>query len=469
MIKNERCAVVGLGRSNRPLIDFLLSHGAVITAYDAKERDSLGEYADRLQAAGVHLVLGERYLERVNEKIIFRSPGIRPDEGDLSRAVADGALLTSEMELFLKLCEAPTLAVTGSDGKTTTTTLTHLFLDKQSKKSGGRAFVGGNIGAPLLPFVSDITKNDTAVLELSSFQLMGLDAHPDAVAITNITPNHLNWHTDMEEYIEAKRSICGKGTKLAVLNADCPVVSRFDFGEGVKTVYFSSTKRSFGELVPLGKKNALAIFVKDGYITVSDGETEDRILCVSDIKLPGKHNVENYMTAIGLTYGRVDNDIYREVAGEFGGVEHRIEFVERIRGVDYYNSSIDSTPTRTAAALSAFDKKPIVICGGYDKKIPFEPLAKTLCERARAVVLNGQTADKIHAALVSCPELDGSGLVILRASSLEESVLKASTIAASGDVVILSPACASFDSFVDFEQRGRAFKSFVATLKNTEN
>lgn len=468
-IGSERCAVLGLGKSNRPLIEFLLDRGASVTAYDQKSRDALGAYADYLQARGVHLVLGERYLDEIAEDIIFRSPGIRPDAKGICSAISRGALLTSEMELFLDLCPGTSYAITGSDGKTTTTTLTYLFLSEQAKRDGFYAHVGGNIGAPLLPYVAEIEERDVAVIELSSFQLMGMRVHPDAIAITNITPNHLNWHTDMDEYIEAKRSICGENTRLAVLNADCPVVSKFDFGEKVRTVYFSSSKCGFSALVPSGKKNAMAFYIKDGCIVADDGEKGVRLLALSGIKLPGKHNVENYMTAIALTYGKVDIDIYTEIAASFGGVEHRIELCGVVGGAEYYNSSIDSTPTRTAAALSAFSCRPIVICGGYDKKIPFEPLADVLCHRASAVVLNGATAEKIYEAIVAHPAFPESGLKVLRASSLHEAVLRAHSLARSGDVVLFSPACASFDAFRDFEERGNAFKSFVKELMAKEN
>lgn len=469
-IKGSDCAVLGLGISNMPLIDFLLAHGARVTAYDRKTREELGERADKLEGLGVRLVLGEGYLDDVRENIIFRSPGIRPDAGSLPRAVARGAVITSEMELFLALTDAAVFAVTGSDGKTTTTTLTYLMLSAQKKREGkGSVYVGGNIGAPLLPHVESMSTDDCAVLELSSFQLTGIGVYPDYAAVTNISPNHLNWHTDMEEYISAKKNICGKNTALIVLNADNNITSNLDFGDERLTAYFSSRKASYGETVPPGKRNALAVFERDGFITVSDGERENSVLRTSEIKIPGRHNVENYMTAIALTYGRVDSDIYTEIARSFGGVEHRLEYIGRYGGADYYNSSIDSSPTRTAAALSALPKKPIVICGGCDKHIPFEPLALSLCRMAKAVVLNGATADKIERAVLECPEYASSSLTVIKTADLRSATEAARKTAKRGDIVLLSPACASFDQFPNFEERGKFFKSLVRGFASDEN
>ncbi len=465
MIKGARCAVLGLGVSNLPLVDFLLSYGATVTAYDKKSEDDLGECAKELRQKGVSLVLGEGYLDDIKENIIFRSPGIRPDAGSLPKARDRGAVITSEMELFFELCPSYVYAITGSDGKTTTTTLTYLFVSEQKKREGAKAYLGGNIGAPLLPDVEKMTCADVAVTELSSFQLMSSACHPHAAAITNITPNHLNWHTDMDEYVEAKRSIVGERTERVVLNSDNDITASFDFdGVRVKKIYFSSTKTSYASVVPSSVGNADAIYIKNGVIVFSDGENEKEILSVSDIKLPGKHNAENYMTAIALTYGRVDTDIYRSVARAFGGVEHRLELVGEFFGVKYYNSSIDSSPTRTAAALSTLNEKPIVICGGADKNIPFEPLADVLCDRAKAVVLNGDAAGKIYDALLACEKLEGSGLVIYRVEKLGDAIEKAIAIAEEGDTVLLSPACTSFDQFKNFMERGQYFKDTVRRM-----
>ena len=469
LINKEKCAVIGIGVSNRPLIEYLLSAGASVHAYDKKERAALGDIADELLSKGVELSCGEGYLDGLCEKVIFRSPGIRPDIEAFERAKAAGAVIVSEMELFFELCPTEIYAITGSDGKTTSTTLTHLFLAEEKRRDASdevRVFLGGNIGNPLLPEVSGMRSGDISVLELSSFQLMGGACTPDAAAITNITPNHLNWHVDMEEYVSAKRAIVGERTKRVVLNADNAITSSLDFGER-EYIYFSSKKAGYDEVVPENSKkyNARALFLRDGIITYSDGASEKPMLCASDIKLPGMHNVENYMTAIGLTYGRVDIEVYRSTAKNFGGVEHRLELVAEIGGVKYYNSSIDSSPTRTAAALSALSEKPIVICGGSDKNLDYAPLAEVLCKRAEAVILNGESAKKIKAALDACPSFAQSGLRVYECEKLGDAIDIAFEIARDGDVVLLSPASASFDQFENFMARGRFFKNAVLSHK----
>ncbi len=450
LIDKEPVAVVGYGISNAPLVDFLLSRGARVTVYDKKTREAFGETADALEKRGVRLVLGESYLN-VTEKVIFRTPGIR---ADAINAPAD-AYITSEMEFFFELSPAKIYAITGSDGKTTTTTLTHLFLDAHKRRHGGTAFVGGNIGAPLLPLANKMSENDVAVLELSSFQLMGMRHSPSAAAITNITPNHLNWHTDMNEYVSAKLAICGDKTKKIVLNADNEITVDFR-PENALRVYFSSTKTK--DELPT---DAQLVYIKDESIVYFDGKSEKIVLNVGDIKLRGRHNIENYMTAIALTFGDVDTDIYREIARTFGGVAHRLELVGEIDGVKYYNSSIDSTPTRTSAALSALCETPIVICGGADKNTDYAPLATVLCARAKAVVLNGETAKKIFAALKACPDFDEKALPVYLQTDLAGATDKAREIATAGDTVLLSPASTSFDQFKNFEERGNAFRAQV--------
>lgn len=461
-IKGKRVSVVGIGISNTPLIDFLLSHGAVVTARDMKPAEKLGTVASELENKGVRLILGEKYLENLDDEIIFRAPGIRPDIPEFKKAVENGSTLTSEMELFFELCPCKIFGITGSDGKTTTTTLTYMFLRLEAEKrhSGKTVYVGGNIGTPLLPIVDKIKPTDYAVVELSSFQLQNMKRSPFAAAITNVTPNHLNWHTGMEEYTLAKENIFrNPGNERLVLNWGCDATREMAELTRADVTFFSA--KSEPEL----RKALYAIYEKDGGI--EDDEIvrknawgEETLLKISDIKLPGRHNVENYMTAIGLTWGFVGKDVIREVAKTFGGVEHRCEFVREFDGVKYYNSSIDSSPTRTEAALRAFHQKVIVICGGYDKHIPYEPLAKPLIDCAKAVILTGDTAPKIKSALISSPEYKGEPPVY-ESDTFEGAVELSKKIAQSGDIVILSPASASFDRFKNFEERGRYFKKLV--------
>lgn len=464
-IREMPCTVLGLGISNLPLIDFLLEHGACVTARDQKTRAELGDVAEALEKKGVRLVLGEGYLSDIEAGLIFRSPGIRPDIPEITAALKKGARLSSEMELFLALTPATVVAVTGSDGKTTTTTLTGLMLDAECKKRGrGRVFVGGNIGTPLLPHVGEMTADDFAVLELSSFQLQTVTRSADVAAITNVTPNHLNWHTGMEEYIDAKCNIYRHAPcRRLVANAENEVTASLAKAAAIPITLFSARIKNAAELdLPAG---AHAVYERDGAVLYWDGNTEKEIVRTEDILLPGRHNLENYMTAIALSADWVSAETVQEIAKSFPGVEHRLERIRVLDGVTYYNSSIDTSPTRTAAALSALKEKPIVICGGYDKHIPFEPLADALCARAKAVILTGATAQKILDVLKPHAEVQSGALPIMEEADFEKAVLLARSIAQSGDTVLLSPACASFDVFPNFAARGNKFRSIVENFK----
>lgn len=439
----KKCTVLGLGISNIPLIDFLLRRGATVVARDQKELDINNEKIKDFLNRGVTFKCGADYLEDIDGDFIFRSPGIRPDVPEIAAAVKNGALLTSEMELFFELCPAKIFAITGSDGKTTTTTLTYKLLEAEAKKEGiGRnIYVGGNIGAPLLPLVDEMTENDYAVVELSSFQLMTMQKSAWAAAITNITPNHLNWHTDMEEYTVSKYNVYRHGATRVVLNADNDLTSSLIGKTGGSEITFSLN----------GKAD---ICENDGYITVKG----DSYLKVSDIKIPGRFNVANYMCAIGMTLGFVSKETITEVAKTFAGVEHRNEFVREVNGVKYYNSSIDSSPSRTMAALSSYPVKPILICCGRDKHVPFDELAAMILQKAKALVLSGEAREKI---LVAMQNANCGDFPILIEEDFTDAVNTAQSIATSGDVVLLSPACTSFDAFKNFEERGRKFKEIV--------
>lgn len=475
-----RAIILGLGVSNLPLAEMLTNMGATVCVRDAKSLDALGEHALALSARGVEFVCGaDPTIGLAEEKdihgsVIFRSPGIRPDAGELPEAVRRGALLTSEMEWFCDATPASVIAVTGSDGKTTTTTLTYLLLSEAAKRRGGRVYVGGNIGTPLLDKAATMSAADYAVLELSSFQLMTMHGTAQRAAITNITPNHLNWHTGMEEYTRAKYNVSGKDTRLLVLNAKSPAAAAAadsvpDFNGSV--IYFSAYTSSYEETVPKnhrqGAKKAGAVFLRGDSIIFSDGNTEEELLRRSDIKLPGLHNVENYMTAAALTRGLIDREELLQVARTFGGVEHRIEFVRELDGVKYYNSSIDSTPTRTEAALSVFDCRPVFILCGRDKHVPFESLAAALFNRAGGVVVSGEAIPVIRAAIEAEAERRGSygELRVAYEDDFCAAIDRARELAKPGSAVVLSPSCTSFDRFRNFEERGRVFKDYVNQLK----
>lgn len=442
---NKRVTVIGLGISNMPLIDYLLKEGAIVSARDRKEYDALPDNVRALEEKGVKLICGEDYLAGINEEYIFRTPGMRYDTRELAEAVAAGSVLTSEMELFFERCPARMIAVTGSDGKTTTTTL----ISKMIEKKFGKVYVGGNIGAPLLPFVDEMTADDWAVLELSSFQLHTMKKSPHIAVITNLSPNHLDYHTDMQEYIDAKKNIflhMGEGTKL-VLN------------------YINEPTRALENEKAEG--TTVTFFAKEGDVCEKDGAIyygDERIVDTADILIPGHHNVENYMAAIAAVYPIVGKEIIVDLAKTFGGVEHRIELVRVKDGVRYYNSSIDSSPSRTAAALASFKEKVIAICGGKDKGVPFDGLATTLCRRAKKVVLTGATRETIYNAITSCPEYKEGCPEIKVEPDFESAVRTAAAWASEGDVVILSPGCTSFDAFPNFMARGNKFKEIVRSL-----
>ncbi len=445
-LKNKRVAVLGIGVSNTPLIKKLLGSGIKVSAFDRNTAEKLGPAAEELACLGADLILGSDYLNYLDHDVIFRTPGLRPDLPQIERCVRRGAVLTSEMEAFFQVCPCKIIAVTGSDGKTTTTTIISELL----KKAGYNVHVGGNIGRPLLCGADDMSENDIAVLELSSFQLMTMDKSPDIAVVTNLAPNHLDIHRDMDEYVEAKKNIFthqAAGGRL-VLNADNDITASFAGNPGVEVKYFSRRKEVDG------------CWLRDGDIYLSG----EKLMPTSGILLPGVHNIENYMAAFDAVEGLVPRDIMADIAGSFSGVEHRIELVRTLRGVRYYNDSIASSPTRTIAGLRSFKEKVILIAGGKDKGVPFDSLGTEILKHAKALVLTGLTGPKIRAAVENAPGYDGS-LPIVEEEDFKEAVLAASGLASEGDVVILSPASTSFDKFKNFMERGDTFKKIVNELE----
>ncbi|MBE6542552.1 MAG: UDP-N-acetylmuramoyl-L-alanine--D-glutamate ligase [Ruminococcaceae bacterium] len=465
MFDGKTVSLLGAGVSNMPLARMIAPLAKSLSVRDKKSPEELGENAKILSSLGAELITGENYLEDITEDIVFRSPGIRPDLPQLCDALSRGSRLTSEMELFLSLHPCPIYAITGSDGKTTTTTLTSLILSSGLEESGNTVFLGGNIGEPLLHRIDKIGPADAVAVELSSFQLMTIDAPIEVAAITNITPNHLNWHTSMDEYIEAKKKILAHASR-AVLNYDNDL-TRSIASELQKTdvpvTFFSLSPIPRGTLREIDS----AVWLDGDEIrTLFPDEGEVLVMKRCDIKLPGIHNVANYLTAIGVTHGVSTPDKIKKIAREFGGVEHRLEFVRELDGVTYINGSIDSSPTRTAAALSAINDRPVIlIAGGYDKNIPYEPLADAIFSSSvHTLVLTGATADKIFDAVVNHPDYQkhiAEGLKIIKNPSFEGAVNDAKDAAVAGDTVILSPASASFDAFANFAVRGCKFKEIV--------
>ena len=450
-IKGKKIAMCGIGVSNTPLILSFLNKGAKVYACDRRSREMIGEIADTLEKAGAELCLGDGYLDNLEVDIIFRTPGMSFNLPELEAARKKGIAVTSEMEVFFDLCPATLFAITGSDGKTTTTTL----ISKMLEAEGKRVFVGGNIGKPLLPEIENITRDDFVVVELSSFQLISMRKSPDVAVVTNLAPNHLDVHKDMEEYIDAKKNIIlhQNAFSRTVLNHDNEITRDFK-------KYVRGQSLSFSMTEPL--KNG-AWLEADGTIHMSYRGIDAPIMHRDDIAILGDHNVENYLAAITAVWGYVGMDSIKKVAREFMGVEHRIEFVREVNGVKYYNDSIASSPTRTIAGLKAFPQKVHLIAGGYDKHIPYEPLVPYILQKVEKLYLCGATADKIEKAVRSDVNYSGTPEII-RVQNIEAAVNKAKELAKSGDIVTLSPASASFDAYPNFVARGNHFKELVNKL-----
>ena len=447
-LRHKTVAVIGVGVSNTPLLELLLAEGIRVTACDKRSREQMGEQAEHLERLGCELHLGADYLKDLDADVIFRTPGLRPDVPEIAACVDRGAVLTSEMEVFFEVCPCTIIAVTGSDGKTTTTTIIAELL----KAAGKRVWVGGNIGHPLLCEADGMLATDYAVLELSSFQLMTMKHSPHIAVVTNLAPNHLDVHRDMAEYVAAKENIFRhqSGEDVAVFNADNDITAE-------------QSRRAPGRARLFSRQGEVAdgVFLRGEDIVCRSGGRERVIMTAGDIKIPGVHNVENYMAAIAAVDGLVPDEVIRDFAREFGGVEHRIELVRTYRGVRYYNDSIASSPSRTIAGLRSFREKVILIAGGYDKHIPFDVLGPEIVEHVKLLVLCGATADKIRAAVENAPGYEPGKPEIRDVTPFTAAVEAARDRAQPGDVVTLSPACAAFDQFKNFAERGKFFKSIV--------
>ena len=452
-MKDKKIAFIGVGVSHTDLIKLFLKKGLNVTVCDKKTAEQMKEY-EELKAAGAAFSLGESYLDGMAEgkyDVVFRTPGMYYNNETLTQARLHGTAVTSEMEVFFDLCPCPIYAVTGSDGKTTTTTIIAELL----KASGRTVWLGGNIGHPLLCDAGRMQPHDYAVLELSSFQLMTMDCSPHIAIVTNLAPNHLDMHKDMAEYVSAKENIFRHqtGGDIAVFNQDNDI-TRQQAGRAVGTVRLFSRRSEPSD----------GVFLRGEDIVCRSPAGERVIMKTSDIRIPGVHNVENYMAAIAAVDGLVPDGIIRDFARSFGGVEHRIEFVRELDGVKWYNDSIATSPTRVLAGLRSFQQKLIVIMGGYDKKIPFEPMADTVCKQVKLVLLMGVTADKIEAAIRGSQFYQEGAPELVHVGSMEEAVQEARKRAKTGDIVTLSPACASFDLYPNFEARGIHYKNLVKEL-----
>ena len=444
-IRFRKVAIIGLGVSNLPLIDYMYEKQARVTVFDDRNIDDIPkEIMDKITSYGFEFSFGPNSLEKLkNFDIIFRSPSCLPTKPELVEEENRGAIVTTEIEMLMKMCPCKIIGVTGSDGKTTTTSLINAIL----KQAGYNTFLGGNIGTPLFTRLSEMKPEDIVVLELSSFQLMGMQVSPDIAVITNITPNHLNIHKDYNEYIDAKKNIFRyqdeKG--IVILNYDNEITRSCSKEANGKVIFFSSKEK-----------------LDDGYIV--DEKIIKHILNVSDVILRGNHNYENIATAIAATSTLVDTEDAIKAVKEFKPVEHRLELVREIDGVKWYNDSVSSSPTRTIAGLKSFDEEIVLIAGGYDKNLDYTPIAKPIIENVKTLILLGQTSGKIFDAVKEELEKENKELPIYMCNTLEETVSIAKKLAKKGQIVLFSPASASFDMFKNFADRGEKFKNLVNNL-----
>ena len=452
-IKYRKVAIIGLGVSNIPLLDYLHEKKARVTVFDERDIDSISkEIMDKITAYSFEFNLGKKCLEKLRGfDLIFRSPSCLPSKPELKQEADRGAIVTTEIELLMKMAPCKIVGVTGSDGKTTTTSLINAILTT----AGYHTYLGGNIGTPLFTKLEEILPEDILVLELSSFQLMGMTVSPDIAVITNITPNHLNIHKDYQEYIDSKKNIFKYQDEngILVLNYDNEITIQCAKEANGKVIFFSSKEKLDNGYI-----------VDDNIIKECTDKIRKHIIDTKDVILRGNHNFENIATALAATASLVDVETAVKAIKDFKPVEHRLEFIKEIDKVKWYNDSVSSSPTRTIAGLYAYDEDIILIAGGYDKNLDYTPIAKPIVEKVKALILLGQTSGKIFDAVKNELESQGKDLKIYMCENLKQTVETAKKIAKPGQVVLFSPASASFDMFKNFADRGEQFKKLVNEL-----
>ena len=451
-ITNKKVAIIGLGVSHRPLIEYLYNLGAIITVFDNREQEKIDkDIWDKVQELNIKSYLGEGYLSNLKGfDFIFRSPSCRPDLPEIVEDVNRGAILTSEIEMVLKLAPCKIVGITGSDGKTTTTSLIYEIL-----KTKYKCFLGGNIGTPLFTRISEMKPEDIVVLELSSFQLMNMELSTDIAVVTNITPNHLNVHKDYQEYIDSKANIFKhqKEDGILVINYDNDITKKFSKQANGNVVYFSRLEK-----LPNG------VIYDEDTIKICDNDLRRHVLNRKDVKIRGIHNIENICAAIAATKELVSPEEQKQAIMEFTGVEHRLEFVRELDGVKWYNDSIASSPNRTIAGLNSYNERIVLIAGGRDKHLDYDPIAKPIIDNVETLIIMGETAEKIKNAVIRELERQNKTLNIIKVANVQEAVKTAREVAKSNEVVLFSPASTSFDMFKNFEERGTKFKEEVNKL-----
>ena len=452
-IKGKKIAIIGLGISNIPLLSYLYSLECTVSVFDKREIEKLDSKAVKeIKQYNFNLYCGPDSMKNLkNFDVIFRSPSCRPDTKEILEEVQNGAVLTSEIEMLMQTCPATIIGITGSDGKTTTTNLIYHIL----KESGYNCYLGGNIGIPLFTKVKEMKKEDMVVLELSSFQLMDMQISPHISVITNISPNHLDIHKSYEEYIDAKKNIFKyqASNDILVINQDNEITKEF-------------AKEAKGKVICFSRKEKLndGIICDDGIVKSCDNKLRRHILNTNDILLRGVHNHENICSAIAATASLVQPEIQAEAIRKFKGVEHRLEFIRQINDVKWYNDSIGTSPSRTIAGLNSFSEKIVLIAGGYDKHLDYEPIAKPIVDNVSKLILIGATAPKIQEVVEKELSKQEKEIPIYNCTTLKQTVEKAKEVAKQGEIVLFSPASASFDMFKNFEERGNIFKELVNNI-----
>ena len=447
-LNNKRVLVVGLGRSGVASAFFLKSRGAHVTVSDAKSPDQLREEIPALLDEGIVVETGghgERTFQ--NQDLIVVSPGVPVDSEALNQARALGAPVIGEIELAAQFLSGPIVAITGSNGKTTTTTLAGEIL----AKSGLKTLVGGNIGTPAVSLILEVTAETAVVLEVSSFQLETIRSfRPKIAVVLNITPDHLDRHRTFAAYVDAKARIFENQTPddFTVLNADDPTCVELA-NRTRSQVFWFSRKREVEQ----------GAFVRNAQIVFRSGDSETKIMPVAEVPLKGAHNIENVLASIcAAALMGCDPDRIADAIREFKAVEHRLEYVATVQGVEYYNDSKATNVDATIKALESFPANVHLILGGKDKGSDYTVLNNLLRERVKCVYTIGAAAEKIESQIRGAAAIVSSG-------TMESAVKQASGAAEPGDVVLLAPACASFDQFQNYEHRGRVFKELVLALK----
>lgn len=454
-LNQRKVAIIGAGVSNLPLLDYMAEKNARVTVFEKKEMNQVdSHFIEKMNSYQMASYFGEECMKHLEGfDIIFRSPSCRPDTPEIIKELQRGAILTSEIEMVMEICPGTIIGVTGSDGKSTTTSLIYEMI----KKKGYSCYLGGNIGIPLFAKLPEMTPEDIVVLELSSFQLMDMQISPKIAVVTNVSPNHLDIHKSYEEYIEAKENIFKYQSEedILILNYDNEVTREMAQKAKGKVIFFSSKTK-----------------LTDGYILDNDiiklceNKLRKHLINTKSLLLRGKHNYENLCAALAATATLVDSETAIKAVSNFKGIPHRLEYIKEINGAKWYNDSIASSPTRTIAGLNSFNKNIILIAGGYDKHLDYTPIAKPIVENVKTLILVGATAEKIYHAVNTVLEKENKQMDMYMCDTLEQTIQIAHEIAKPGNIVLFSPASASFDMFKNFEERGNRFKELVNKIED---